>query len=93
MSGSVRIASKLDVADLEETLKSINDLLAINTEVSTNSQRQAKVLMLLLWKPNANNGRDCRLSFEAQKQLVAPFLKTYYQKHTVVADARLLALV
>ena len=74
------------MADLEETLKRINDAIAINTEVSTNSQRQAKVLMLLLWKPNANNGRDCRLSSEAQKQLVAPFLKTYYPKHTVVAN-------
>ena len=90
MSGSVRIASKLNIADLEETSKTIKDLIAINTEVSTNPQRQAKVLMLLLWKSNANNGRDCRLSFEAEQQLVAPFLKTYYPKPTVVATVNYL---
>ena len=89
MSSSALIASKLDMADLEETLKSINDLIAINTEVSTNPQRQAKVVMSLR-KSNANNGRDCRLSLEAQKQLVAPFLKTYYPKHTVVATVNYL---
>ena len=76
--------ASVEMADLEETLRSINNLIEINIETCTNPPKQTKVVMLLR-KSKANNGRDTSLSLEAQKQLVATFLKTYYQKHSVVA--------
>ena len=72
------------MADLEETLTRINNLIDINNGACSGGQKQPKVVMFVR-NSKANNGRDTSLSLEAQKQLVAAFLETYYQKHTVGA--------